>query len=357
MLRPAQSPSLRCRRSRRTQPSAIAWDREADVVVIGGGAGGLVAAIAAREKGASVIIVEKNFDIGGRAMMSFGGLYIGGGNRLQKGRDLGKDDTPDKVFEDWSRPEKPMGRFSDRELVRTYADNNLDLFEWLEKHGIKWDGYRPNPDRLDRSRTRLNVVHWPNEVTGPARGPGFVRPLAKTAREMGVEILLQQQMTKIHRESPTSGRVTGISVVDVDNNYRQGSRTMNIRARKGVVVATGGSAGNPVFRTMFDPRLTEEYQAENSEWTRAHRRRRDRRDADRRGAWRDRVPDDAGRQSAQQGPHGQEEQRWRDGTLSDRAALLPRARHRPRGRGLPERHSGEGKRPALLHRDRAYAGL
>jgi len=60
------------------------WDKEADVVVIGGGAGGLVAGIAAREKGASVIIVEKNFDIGGRAMMSFGGLYIGGGNRLQK---------------------------------------------------------------------------------------------------------------------------------------------------------------------------------------------------------------------------------------------------------------------------------
>jgi hypothetical protein len=246
---------------------AIAWDREADVVVIGGGAGGLVAAIAAREKGASVIIVEKNFDIGGRAMMSFGGLYIGGGNRMQKGRELGKDDTPDKVFEDWSRPEKPIGRFSDRELVRTYADNNLDLFDWLEKHGIRWEAYRPNPDRLDRYRTRLNVVAWPNEVTGPARGPGFVRPLARTARQMGVEILLQQQMTKIYRESPTSGRVTGISVVDVDNNYRQGTRTMNIRARKGVVVATGGSAGNPVFRTMFDPRLTEEYQAENSEWT------------------------------------------------------------------------------------------
>jgi hypothetical protein len=248
---------------------AVAWDREADVVVIGGGAGGLVAAIAAREKGASVIIVEKNFDVGGRAMMSFGGLYIGGGNRLQKTLTpaLGRDDTPDKVFEDWSRPEKPMGRFSDRALVRTYADNNLDLFGWLEKHGIRWEGYRPAADRLDRQRTRLNVVHWPNEVTGPARGPGFVRPLAKTAREMGVEILLQQQMTKIHRESPTSGRVTGISVVDVDNNYRQGTRTMNIRARKGVVVATGGSAGNPTFRTMFDVRLTEEYQAENHEWT------------------------------------------------------------------------------------------
>src|SRR3974377_1435842 len=64
---------------------AISWDREVDVVVIGAGAGGLVSAIAAREKGASVLIVEKNFDIGGRAMMSFGGLYIGWGNPGQKG--------------------------------------------------------------------------------------------------------------------------------------------------------------------------------------------------------------------------------------------------------------------------------
>ncbi len=244
---------------------AIAWDREVDVVVIGAGAGGLVAAIAAREKGASVLIVEKNFDIGGRAMMSFGGLYIGGGNRMQKAK--GVEDSPDRAFADWSRPEKPMGRFSDRALVRTWADNNLELFDWLEKHGIKWDSYRGAPDRLDRNRTRLNVVRWPNEPTTPARGSGFVRPLEKTARQMGVEILLQQQMTKIHRENPLAGRVTGIATVEVDDWYRPKSRTMNIRARKGIVIATGGSAGNPVFRTMFDVRLTEEYQAENSEWT------------------------------------------------------------------------------------------
>ena len=99
-----------------------------------------------------------------------------------------------------------MGRFSDRELVRVWADNNLDLFDWLEKQGIKWEGYRGAPDRLDRNgRTRLNVVHWPNEPTTPARGSGFVRPLEKTARAMGIDILLQQQMTKIHREARSRG--------------------------------------------------------------------------------------------------------------------------------------------------------
>src|ERR1700730_2801445 len=206
---------------------AIGWDSEVDVVVIGAGAGGLVAAIAAREKGASVVVVEKNFDIGGRAMMSYGGLYIGGGNRLQKAK--GVEDTPDLAFADWSRPEKPMGRFSDRELVRVWADNNLDLFDWLEKQGIKWEGYRGIPDRLDRSRTRLNVVRWPDEPTTPARGSGFVRPLEKTARHMGIEILLQQQMTRIHRDSPLAGRVTGIAVIAVDDWYKPKTRTEHPR--------------------------------------------------------------------------------------------------------------------------------
>src|ERR1700692_1209044 len=148
-----------------------------------------------------------------------GGSILAGGTGRR--RRLGKPETPPKGFEDWARPEKPMGRYSDRQLVRVYADNNLDLFDWLEKHGIRWEGYRPAPDRLDRARTRLNVVPWPNEVTGPARGPGFVRPLAKTAREMGIEILLQQQMTKIHREGPTYGRVMGISIIEVDDLHNQ----------------------------------------------------------------------------------------------------------------------------------------
>src|SRR5262249_29570063 len=42
------------------------WDYAADVVVVGAGVAGLPAAIAARDAGASVIVVDENFDIGGR---------------------------------------------------------------------------------------------------------------------------------------------------------------------------------------------------------------------------------------------------------------------------------------------------
>jgi hypothetical protein len=43
--------------------------------------------------------------------------------------------------------------------------------------------------------------------------------------------------------------------IAVDN---KGNR-INIRARKAVIIGTGGSTGNVNFRRMFDPRLTEEY--------------------------------------------------------------------------------------------------
>ena len=113
-----------------------------------GAAAGAVVATPAREKGASVIVVEMNFDIGGRCMMSFGGLYIGGGNRMHQA--AGMKDTPDLVFDDWARTEMPIGRFSDRALVRTYADDNLDMFAWLEKHGI--DPNQALPDGVELLR-------------------------------------------------------------------------------------------------------------------------------------------------------------------------------------------------------------
>jgi hypothetical protein len=44
-------------------------------------------------------------------------------------------------------------------------------------------------------------------------------------------------------------------------------KEVHIRARKGVILATGGHTSNVEFRRMFDPRLTEEYQTTGEPWT------------------------------------------------------------------------------------------
>ncbi len=60
------------------------WDLEADVIIIGSGAAGLPAAIKAVDDGASVIVVEANYDVGGHAIISGGHMALGGGTSAQK---------------------------------------------------------------------------------------------------------------------------------------------------------------------------------------------------------------------------------------------------------------------------------
>src|SRR3954470_16307115 len=60
------------------------WDHVADVVIAGGGASGMAAAIMARDQGASVIVIDENHSFGGHAMLSGGRIPLGGGTSFQK---------------------------------------------------------------------------------------------------------------------------------------------------------------------------------------------------------------------------------------------------------------------------------
>ena len=248
------------------------WGYEADVVVIGSGATGLPAAIAAIEGGASVILVEANYDVGGHAAVSGGNLAIGGGNSRQKA--AGIEDSPDLVFSDltdWSVVESngfADYRYNDREIIRAFADQSAPTVDWLMDHGVVFVDIPPDnrgAGATGNSAPRENhlaAMGWVQWQTGRAQPPerqattssgiGLVRPLEAEARKLGVQILLQHRMTDIIREEWTSGRVLGIRATNQDT-------TVNIRARKGVIIGTGGSTGNVNFRRMFDPRLTEEY--------------------------------------------------------------------------------------------------
>ena len=248
------------------------WDREADVVIIGSGATGMPAAIVARQAGSSVIVVDANSDIGGHAICSGANIPLGGGTSVQK--KAGVQDSPDLVYSDltdWSVVQSngaPDYRYNDKEIIRAFADNCAQTFEFLVANGVKFVNDKPDGragsahgNSVPR-QMHVAVLDWPQVQTGrpvdPAQratasnGNGLMRPLEASARRIGVEFLLQHRMTDIYREQPRAGRVLGIGV---DNNGRR----LSIRARKAVIVATGGMTGNVNFRRMFDPRLTEEY--------------------------------------------------------------------------------------------------
>ncbi|HKT20266.1 MAG TPA: FAD-dependent oxidoreductase [Stellaceae bacterium] len=251
----------------------VSWTAEADIVVVGSGATGMPAAIVAREAGCAVILVEAEADIGGHAIVSGGNVPLGGGTSAQK--KYGIADTPDLLFgdlTDWSVVEPngfPDYRYNDREIIRAFADWSAPTFEFLLAHGVVFAAKAPDQrgggavgNSVPREMHAV-PVDWPLAQTGaPAAledrlsystGNGLMRPLEAAARKAGVKILLEHRMTALHREgSKSGGRVIGIAAT------HRGEQ-LNIRAKKAVILATGGSSGNINFRRMFDPRLTEEY--------------------------------------------------------------------------------------------------
>jgi succinate dehydrogenase/fumarate reductase flavoprotein subunit len=258
----------------------VAWRHEADVVVVGSGACGLPAAIAAREAGASVLLIEAEADIGGHAIVSGGNVPLGGGTSIQK--KYGIADSPDLVFKDltdWSVVEAngaPDYRYNDREIIRAYADESAPCFEWLLKHGVAFADKSPDQRGggaignsvpremhtvpLDVPLAQTGAPAAPEVQRSYSTGNGLMRPLEAAARKAGVEILLEHRMTGLHREKSSAGGLNAYPngrVIGIAATHR--GAPLDIRARKAVIVATGGSTGNVEFRRMFDPRLTAEY--------------------------------------------------------------------------------------------------
>ena len=262
------------------------WDLEADVVIIGSGAAGLPAAIKAADGGASVIVVETNYDIGGHGIISGGNVPLGGGTSAQK--KYGVKDSPDTVFSDltdWTIVQNngwPDYRYNDRAVMRAFADHCAPTFEFLVENGVQFNDIPPDNQgghNVGNSAPRENHALWTKgaglESPNARGGTGVIRPLENSARAKGVKFLLNYKMASLVRESSSgqkAGRVIGITAAYTprimpgqsaplksfrsDGNIDSTKPTMNIRARKAVILATGGMTSNLNFRRMFDPRLT-----------------------------------------------------------------------------------------------------
>jgi hypothetical protein len=260
------------------------WDLEADVVIIGSGAAGLPAAVKAADGGASVLVVETNYDIGGHAIISGGNVPLGGGTSAQK--KYGIKDSPDLVFSDltdWTIVQNngwPDYRYNDRAVMRAFADHCARTFEFLLENGVQFKDVPPDNQgghNLGNSAPRENHCFWTKgagyESPNKRGGTGLIRPLENSARAKGVKFLLNYKMASIVRENPSAGRVLGITAKHTprimpgqsaplksfrsDGNIERTDATLSIRAKKAVVLATGGMTSNVNFRRMFDPRLTD----------------------------------------------------------------------------------------------------
>lgn len=217
------------------------WDQEYDVVIVGSGFAGLAAAIEARLAGARTIVLEKMRIPGGNSAIS-GGLLAVAGSPLQ--RKEGIEDSPQQMLDDMMKA--GMG-LNHPELTRLVAEQSAAVLAWtVETLGVKY-------------KTTLNHLGGHcvprTYITANGSGSGIIQPMLARCRELEIPVQMKTLLGGILKDR--EGRVEGVEVRREylfprgDSGERQ-----RIRARRAVILATGGFGRDVAFRTTQDPRLT-----------------------------------------------------------------------------------------------------
>ncbi|MEO3784696.1 FAD-binding protein [Actinocorallia sp. B10E7] len=279
------------------------WDAEYDLVVVGSGGGGMVAALTAADAGLSVLIIEKGSKFGGSTAISGGGIWIPNNPTLRaKGHDDSRESirryldllTEGKVpaarldaYVDqgppmmeligkskwvkffWTKgyadyhPEleggRPLGRsieakpFDTRKLgedEKHQRPNNMKgpLGLWItakDYHDLAmvkrtWAGRRAS--LVAAWRVASNMVLRRHMSTG---GRALVARLRMALKDANVPLWVRTTMTDIVTDE--NGAVTGVVATERDG------KTHRLRGRYGVLLATGGFDHNLEMRKKYLP--------------------------------------------------------------------------------------------------------
>jgi succinate dehydrogenase/fumarate reductase flavoprotein subunit len=243
-----------------------AWDDEADVIVAGLGASGACAAIEARSQGADVLVLERASGGGGVTAMAAGHVYMGGGTRVQKA--VGVEDSVD-AMEAYLLAVTPD---PDRDKIRLYCQESVAHFDWLVSQGVPFNDSMYQGKHVLQMTDECLIWSGNEEVhpyreqakpaprghkvaqEGEAGGAKMMEILIARCRELGVRIECDARV----RELVCDGdRIVGV-------RYRHFDDERCVRARRGVVLATGHFTNNESMLEQYcpqlaDPRMTRQY--------------------------------------------------------------------------------------------------
>lgn len=214
--------------------SARSWaaDKPAwDLIVVGGGTGGIPTALFAARR-ARVLIIEKGAILGGTLDRSTGQVAAAG-TVFQQAKNI--VDSPDEHYDDIMRIN---GNSSDPELTRLFVDNAASSLNWLAKNG-----YTVHPEHpvTGQGHEHFRIARYQWGLQGGWSIFKTMEPLVKQAEDSGqLKTLLNTSAVELIQDP--SGAITGVVARDSEGNLT------DYRAGK-VVLASGGCASNA---SMFE---------------------------------------------------------------------------------------------------------
>jgi succinate dehydrogenase/fumarate reductase flavoprotein subunit len=256
-----------------------------DVIILGCGAAGMAAALAAHEAGAKVALVERFDRIGGTAAISGGVIWVADNPRQ---RAAGMRDSREealayfKALDHGDLVDDTLEAFVDRgpealEFLENIGALSVSLLDGYPDYYLDRPGAKPGGGRaLDHDLFALGELgEWATRITAIEEmkpmmlretplggGSGVVEPeemqrrvannergfgqamvgrLLKACLERGIEPMLGVETRELVREG---GRITGIAA-------RRDGEKFELRANHGVVIATGGFEWDGEKRQAF----------------------------------------------------------------------------------------------------------
>ena len=234
----------------------VTADETCDVLVVGFGCAGASAAYEAATAGADVLVLERASGHGGSSALSGGEVYLGGGTALQQA--CGVEDTPEQMK---AFLLAALGPDCDEAKVDAYCTGAAAHYDWLVARGVPftpsiWDAPTWVPPTEDGLMWLGEAAHpFPTVATPAPRGH---RP---TAKDFGGWLL----MDKLAAAATGAGARTQADtlaerlVVDGDRVVgvvaRRYGEQVVVRARRGVVLTTGGFVDDDEMLAQHAPQL------------------------------------------------------------------------------------------------------
>jgi fumarate reductase flavoprotein subunit len=193
------------------------------ILIVGGGAGGCVAAMAAHDAGVDPLVAEQDAWPSGSTGLSQG-LFCAAGTRSQKAH--GVEDDAEVFFQDILA--KTRGQ-TDPVIARAIAENSGPTLDWLvDDHALPWEldtGFR-----AAYGNSRMRVHGWRGHG-----GADMIQLLHAKLGELGVDVLLEARLVKIVADA--DGWIEGAVFQRPD-----GSR--EAIGCQALILASGGFAAN-----------------------------------------------------------------------------------------------------------------
>lgn len=197
------------------------WTQTYDVIVVGGGGAGLAAAVSAAQHKASVCLIEKLPLLGGDTLRSTGYFSCVEPRRQRL------SGVEDSVELHYKQTMEAGGNLADPKIVKKMVREAPATIVWLEQFGVLFQDAVYEIYGAGHKRCLKPLL---------PRGTAYVRALSQAAAALGVKTMLETRLTDIHFDEQQ--RAIGISAISSRNELLQ------LRARRGIVLACGGFGAN-----------------------------------------------------------------------------------------------------------------